>query len=144
MLNIENINENIRNDLEDIYIILQDKYDDTAGLKYYELMDELKENKPNVYETIISLMFLDTIRLLIDKDNKKFITNEEKTILQYLSEFKTIDDLLFAIEENPNLLATIIARINKSIIIGTEVLGKKIIFNPSEKLLSKILIVKIK
>ena len=48
------------------------------------------------------------------------------------------------IEENPNLLATIIARINKSIIIGTEVLGKKIIFNPSEKLLSKILIVKIK
>lgn len=108
MLNIENVNENIRNDLEDIYIILQDKYGDTAGLKYYELMDELKENKPNVYETIISLMFLDTIRLLIDKDNKKFITNEEKTILQYLSEFKTIDDLLFAIEENPNLLGIII------------------------------------
>ena len=33
---------------------------------------------------------------------------------------------------------------NNNIITGTAVLGKKIIFNPSEKLLSKILIVKIK
>lgn len=108
MIDIENINENIRNGLEDIYIILQDKYGDDAGLKYYELLDDLKENKPNVYEAIISIMFLDTIRLLIDKDNKKFITEEEKNILEYLKEIKSIDDLLEANEENPNLLSLII------------------------------------
>ena len=108
MIDIENINENIRNGLEDIYIILQDKYGDDAGLKYYELLDDLKENKPNVYEAIISIMFLDTIRLLIDKDNKKFITEEEKNILEYLKEIKSIDDLLEANEENPNLMSLII------------------------------------
>lgn len=108
MIDIENINENIRNYLEDIYIILQDKYGDEAGLKYYEFLDELKDNKPNTYEIILSIMFLDTIRLLIDKDNKKFITEDEKIVLKYLNEFKNIDDLLEANEENPNLLSMII------------------------------------
>lgn len=108
MIDIENINENIRNYLEDIYIILQDKYGYEAGLKYYEFLDELKDNKPNTYEIILSIMFLDTIRLLIDKDNKKFITEDEKIVLKYLNEFKTIDDLLEANEENPNLLSMII------------------------------------
>ena len=108
MIDIENINENIRNYLEDIYIILQDKYGYEAGLKYYEFLDELKDNKPNTYEIILSIMFLDTIRLLIDKDNKKFITEDEKIVLKYLNEFKNIDDLLEANEENPNLLSMII------------------------------------
>ena len=108
MMDIENINENIRNYLEDIYIILQDKYGYEAGLKYYEFLDELKDNKPNTYEIILSIMFLDTIRLLIDKDNKKFITEDEKIVLKYLNEFKNIDDLLEANEENPNLLSMII------------------------------------
>ncbi len=108
MINIENINENIRNYLEDIYITLQDKYGDNAGIKYYELLDELKDNKPNVYEIIVSIMFLDTIRLLIDKYNKNFITEEEKIILEYLKELNNIDDLLEELEENKNLLSIII------------------------------------
>lgn len=108
MINIENINENIRNYLEDIYITLQDKYSDDAGIKYYELLDELKDNKPNVYEIIVSIMFLDTIRLLIDKYNKNFITEEEKIILEYLKELNNIDDLLEELEENKNLLSIII------------------------------------
>ena len=108
MINIENINENIRNYLEDIYITLQDKYGDDAGIKYYELLDELKDNKPNVYEIIVSIMFLDTIRLLIDKYNKNFITEEEKIILEYLKELNNIDDLLEELEENKNLLSIII------------------------------------
>lgn len=108
MIDIENINENIRNYLEDIYITLQDKYGDDAGIKYYELLDELKDNKPNVYEIIVSIMFLDTIRLLIDKYNKNFITEEEKIILEYLKELNNIDDLLEELEENKNLLSIII------------------------------------
>lgn len=108
MINIENINENIRNYLEYIYITLQDKYGDDAGIKYYELLDELKDNKPNVYEIIVSIMFLDTIRLLIDKYNKNFITEEEKIILEYLKELNNIDDLLEELEENKNLLSIII------------------------------------
>ena len=108
MIDIENINENIRNYLEDIYITLQDKYSDDAGIKYYELLDELKDNKPNVYEIIVSIMFLDTIRLLIDKYNKNFITEEEKIILEYLKELNNIDDLLEELEENKNLLSIII------------------------------------
>ena len=108
MINIENINENIRNYLEYIYITLQDKYGDDAGIKYYELLDELKDNKPNVYEIIVSIMFLDTIRLLIDKYNKKFIKEKEKIILEYSKELNNIDVLLEELEENKNLLSIII------------------------------------
>ena len=108
MIKFYNFNNEIRNCLNNFYYMFAKKDKKEAGLKLYELIEQLKLENYDLYKIIIGLSFLDNYRILKEKEKYDNLTTKEVEILSSHQEIEDIDDLLFILEENPNFISTFI------------------------------------
>lgn len=105
MVNFVNFNLQLRNMLEKKYINLKIRYDKfEVGTKYYEFIENLKTEYPELYQTIIGLCFTDHYRILLHLKEEKQITNEGLDTLDLYNQIDDMDDLNILLEEHPDLI----------------------------------------
>mgnify|MGYP005761313547 CR=1 FL=1 len=108
MVSFYNFNDVIRELLNNTYIILSDKFKKDKNIKLYEIIENIKLENYDFYKTIIGLSFLDSYRLLTDKKNYNNLTANELEFLNLFEKVEDIDDLMFLLEENPNVINSIL------------------------------------
>ena len=106
MINFIDFNGQIRNFLEQKYNSFYNEDKESAGIKYFEFIEELKNT--SLYKIIIGLSFIDNYRLLLDKNKYQKTTIDEKSYLEIYEQITDLDDLLFKILEQPALLSSFI------------------------------------
>ena len=109
MVNFVNFNGEIRHFLDKLYRNFYNEEDkNEASVKYFEFIEDLKNTKFDLYKTIIGLAFIDSYRLLINKDKHKKTTENEQNYLETYGQITDMEDLLFRINEDPSLLSSFI------------------------------------
>ncbi len=106
MINFIDFNGQIRNFLEQKYNSFYNEDKESAGIKYFEFIEELKNT--SLYKIIIGLSFIDNYRLLLDKNKYQKTTIDEKSYLEIYEQITDLDDLLFKILEQPAFLSSFI------------------------------------
>lgn len=109
MVNFVGFNDNIRNFLQQIYINFHNSFEkQDANVKYYEFIETLKNENFALYKIVIGLSFVDSYRLLKDKENFRQLTEEEINYLEIFKQIEDVEDLFFEIDKNPFVLSSII------------------------------------
>ena len=108
MVSFYNFNDQIRTMLNEIYTTLSKKFKNEKNIKFYQLIEDIKLENYELYKNIISLSFLDSYRMLLDKKKYNNLTQTEEDCLVQFEQIEDIDDLLFTIDENPNILNLIL------------------------------------
>ena len=108
MVSFYNFNDQIRTMLNEIYTTLSKKIKNEKNIKFYQLIEDIKLENYELYKNIISLSFLDSYRMLLDKKKYNNLTQTEEDCLVQFEQIEDIDDLLFTIDENPNILNLIL------------------------------------
>ncbi len=99
MVNFYDFNQEIRN-------LLETMYNHKVGL--YENLEQIKLENYSLYQNILGLIFLDSYRILKDKEKYDNLTVKEIELVSILNEIEDIDDLLIFINENPSYLSSFI------------------------------------
>lgn len=77
-----------------------------AIIQYYQFLENLKEENFDLYQYMIGLLYIDNYRLLTYRDRFHNLSEAEQNIFEIYQQIQSIDDLIFAIEQDPSLLHT--------------------------------------
>ena len=102
MVTFLNINETIRNNLNNLYVMLYKKDDKNYNKMFLKFINQLKNENPKMYKNIIGILFLDSYRLIKSKGKNR--TNYENELLKIYALINDINDLLTLVEENNDIL----------------------------------------
>ena len=78
------------------------------NIKLYEVLEQIKLENYSLYRNIIGLTFLDSYRILKDKEKYDNLTLKEIELVSILNEIEDIDDLLIFLDDNPSYLISFI------------------------------------
>ena len=105
MISFYDFNQEIRNILATMYNQINNKKN---NIKLYEVLEQIKIENYSLYRNIIGLTFLDSYRILKDKEKYDNLTLKEIELVSILNEIEDIDDLLIFLDDNPSYLISFI------------------------------------
>lgn len=105
MISFYDFNQEIRNILATMYNQINNKKN---NIKLYEVLEQIKLENYSLYRNIIGLTFLDSYRILKDKEKYDNLTLKEIELVSILNEIEDIDDLLIFLDDNPSYLISFI------------------------------------